>query len=391
MTRKQILTYCIAILIVLVGVERAGAQYIIPTNTSIGTWDSVSRTYTLTTDVTEPLLIVENNLTLDGAGHSINAYGDGIEGLVNGITVKNVIVKISGDKFGRSGISLFGSGYTVTGNTVIASDSVDYGIYVVGGDNNIVSNNSVWADEYTFLQYGILVDSSNNAIVRGNTIASSGAYSEIAYAIAAFDADNCTVTDNTISGCFIDALLIHSSYNFLVTGNTISNNARSFNLYFSTGKLYNNNFIGNTSQWGITTGSTCEFYLPAPVGGNYWSNHTSPDDNSDSFVDVPYVQDQLPWVVQDGWLIPEVRIGQVITEVLSLNLQQGISNSLDSKLDAVIKALDDANENNDVAAVNALNAFINAVEAQRGGKIPEAEADTLIEAAQQIIDLLNNR
>ena len=40
------------------------------------------------------------------------------------------------------------------------------------------------------------------------------------------------------------------------------------------------------------------------------------------------------------------------------------------------------------AAINSLEAFINAVEAQRGNKIPEADADTLIAAVQQIIDLL---
>ena len=71
-----------------------------------------------------------------------------------------------------------------------------------------------------------------------------------------------------------------------------------------------------------------------------------------------------------------------------LNLQQGIENSLDSKLDAVSKALDDVNKNNDIAAINALQAFINSVEAQRGKKILDADANALIAAAQEIIDLL---
>ncbi|MHC4326079.1 MAG: FIMAH domain-containing protein [Planctomycetota bacterium] len=86
----------------------------------------------------------------------------------------------------------------------------------------------------------------------------------------------------------------------------------------------------------------------------------------------------------------EILIEQLIAQVKALNLQHGISNSLDTKLDAVKKALDDINENNDAAAINAIEAFINAVNAQRGGKIPEADADALIEAAQQIIDLLTN-
>ena len=73
---------------------------------------------------------------------------------------------------------------------------------------------------------------------------------------------------------------------------------------------------------------------------------------------------------------------------MNLNLQQGIENSLDAKLEAAQQAIDDLNENNDVAAINVLEAFINAVEAQRGNKILEADADALIAAAQGIIDLL---
>ena len=59
-----------------------------------------------------------------------------------------------------------------------------------------------------------------------------------------------------------------------------------------------------------------------------------------------------------------------------------------SEIDAAVKALDDLHENNDAAAIHALEAFINAVEAQRGGKISEEEADALVAAAQAIIALL---
>ena len=59
-------------------------------------------------------------------------------------------------------------------------------------------------------------------------------------------------------------------------------------------------------------------------------------------------------------------------------------------LDAVVRALDDLNQNNDVAAINSLEAFINEVEAQRGKKISDAEADALIALAKQIIYQLNS-
>ncbi|MHC4193975.1 MAG: FIMAH domain-containing protein, partial [Planctomycetota bacterium] len=68
----------------------------------------------------------------------------------------------------------------------------------------------------------------------------------------------------------------------------------------------------------------------------------------------------------------------------------GISNSLDAKLDAVLRALDDANENNDIAAINALEAFINAVEGQRGDKISTEDADALIATAQEAIAALSS-
>jgi len=84
-------------------------------------------------------------------------------------------------------------------------------------------------------------------------------------------------------------------------------------------------------------------------------------------------------------------LAQLATLVVAINIQQGISNSLDGKIDAALAALEDVNAHNDVAAVNSLNAFINAVEAQRGNKISDSEADALIASAQAIIESLTAR
>ena len=85
---------------------------------------------------------------------------------------------------------------------------------------------------------------------------------------------------------------------------------------------------------------------------------------------------------------PVSLISDLILQVMALNLQQGIANSLDAKLDSVLNALDDVNQNNDVAAINSLEAFINAVEAQRGVHLTDAQADQLVTAVLQIIDLI---
>lgn len=88
-------------------------------------------------------------------------------------------------------------------------------------------------------------------------------------------------------------------------------------------------------------------------------------------------------------VLPQDMLTNLVNEVILLNLQQGISNSLDAKLDSSMGALDDTNENNDVSAINSLYAFINAVEAQRGNKLSDTDADSLVSAAQAIIDKLN--
>jgi hypothetical protein len=81
-------------------------------------------------------------------------------------------------------------------------------------------------------------------------------------------------------------------------------------------------------------------------------------------------------------------LNTLVNQVIALNLQRGISNSLDAKLQAALAALEDVNVHNDGAAINSLNAFINAVLAHRGNQIPTTDADNLIAAAQQLITLL---
>ena len=75
----------------------------------------------------------------------------------------------------------------------------------------------------------------------------------------------------------------------------------------------------------------------------------------------------------------------LIVDVVALNLHNGITNNLDAKLDAVVRALDDLNQNNDVAACGALQAFIIVVATQSGNLIPVDDAIALIDATQQII------
>jgi hypothetical protein len=83
---------------------------------------------------------------------------------------------------------------------------------------------------------------------------------------------------------------------------------------------------------------------------------------------------------------PEAAIERLIRDVEAADLPGGIDNSLGTKLD---NALGFLARNNTKGAIRSLGAFINQVEAQRGKKITEADADAWIAAAEAILDMLN--
>ncbi|MFC1953606.1 PKD domain-containing protein [Chloroflexota bacterium] len=87
--------------------------------------------------------------------------------------------------------------------------------------------------------------------------------------------------------------------------------------------------------------------------------------------------------------IAEIMIETLSDDIDTMDLSAAIENSLNASLDNAVKLLNDANQKNDVAAINVLEAFINKIEAQRGKKIPDEVADALIAKAQDIITALS--
>lgn len=484
---------CISILVFLFLVGAAptsGIEYLIPTDSTIGTWDPVSRTYTLTADVSVSIelpkpfpqlgliKIVEDNLTLDGDGHTVmNTIAGGCNGIYlyqrTDVTIKNLTVKGF-----YNGIFLGNSSYnTLTG--VTAEDNVYWGFYLSGSSYSAVTNN-IFSGNYDALVLG----GGNNNVVAGNTISNNSHDG-----IYIFNSDNNTLIDNSICDNNIDGIAVFSNlcHNNNLIGNTVSDNTTGIYVWNDGGEntiigntilynvhgiqsfvswgnnvladntvsynvtgiamsmnrsnntlegniitnnydyairlrwdcsnntvigntvsdngvgiyllnnsndnlIYNNNFAGNTIQAYISSSNGNLFNLGKPTGGNFWSNWTSPDNDRDGFVDYPYFfiggQDNLPWTDKDGWLSPKAAIRGLIYEVEALNLPKGIINNLNAKLEAALRVIDDLNENNNAAAVNLLEAFINAVGAQRGRNIPQEDADALIAAAQGIINQL---
>ena len=101
----------------------------------------------------------------------------------------------------------------------------------------------------------------------------------------------------------------------------------------------------------------------------------------------------VAWAVRDGDVTtptPKELIENLTNDVLALNLQRGISNALDHKLETIQRALEDSNSNNDASIFNLIYTFIYSVEAQRGKHILDEQADALIAAAYAIIDSLDS-
>jgi len=88
---------------------------------------------------------------------------------------------------------------------------------------------------------------------------------------------------------------------------------------------------------------------------------------------------------------PLVELAALADDVASLKNLRGIVSSLSGKLNAAINAIDDANPHNDAVALGAMQAFINAIEAQRGKKLTDEEADLMVSDALAIIDLLSTQ
>ena len=95
------------------------------------------------------------------------------------------------------------------------------------------------------------------------------------------------------------------------------------------------------------------------------------------------------YLVRDENQDPKTRIESLSSAIDEMNIGFGIANSLYSKLRAASQALDDLSENNNISVINKLQAFINAVEAKRVKHIPDDDANDLIAAAQDIIDMLS--
>lgn len=252
--------------------------------TTIGTWNPLTRTCTLTTDVTETIQIDSPNITLDGNNHSITGSGTGYGIYIynkTNVTIKNCVVSnftggiyisssTNNNLFQNSfnsnyyGISGYASSFNnIAGNTVSLNSS--YGIHFNQSSNNNLTNNVTNSNSYgIYLQagsgsntvngnttnlntIGIYISNNSDNIITGN-IATGNSYS--GFIIPA--SSNNVINSNNVSGNNGFGMVISSGSSNSITNNIASNNLYSgIQLSGGSTNSISENTISNNNTYGI--------------------------------------------------------------------------------------------------------------------------------------------
>ncbi|OGE84530.1 MAG: hypothetical protein A3B23_01445 [Candidatus Colwellbacteria bacterium RIFCSPLOWO2_01_FULL_48_10] len=163
--------------------------------TTIGTWNSSTKTCTLTTNLTETIQIGASGITIDGANHTITGSYTG------------------------------------------------YGIFVNGYNNETIKNIDI-----SRFSYGIYLNNSNNSSITNINIHNG-------IGIQIYNCSNCTLSNNTVSNSGPGIRLDYSNSNYLANNSATSGNWGIF-LYSSNSNTLTSNTASNNYGYGIVLNSS---------------------------------------------------------------------------------------------------------------------------------------
>jgi parallel beta-helix repeat protein len=272
----------LGVVLMMLFVGTAWNQVLATINVPPGKTDYIEETspgiWTLKQDVGETIEIAASNLTLDGDGKTVSGEGTTAQYGVKIIGQTEVEVRNLNVRDFTTGIFVqnFSTPYQpslnrLIGNTV--NNNTQYGISLSWSNDNTIEDNITNLNT----TYGIYLNSyCDRNIISSNTVDSNGSHG---------------------------IMLSNGSDNNELFRNIISNNPNGIGL-IDSGEIaiYNNNFVDNTTQVTGSGTSNNTYSMDSPIGGNYWSDYTGPDENpADGFIDIartdlPGGIDELPLV-----------------------------------------------------------------------------------------------
>jgi predicted outer membrane repeat protein len=328
-------------------------------------------------------IIVKNNIFSNFANEGGHVYAITISGTGNavnhGIIENNTFENIQGgaiDLGGTGGATIHGNiQNNMFRNCGWGEDGLFFEIIDIGGTGSVAIYASVTGNlihnSYQGIRIGGISSSKQYGIFKNNTIVNNTVGIAKLSRVNSLEIVNCILWNNTDDLVNVSDLEI--TYSDISDGdyNGTNGNISLDPLFVNPG--YNDYHLLEGSPC-IDTGDPN--YIPEP-------GETDIDGNP------RIIGGQIDMGAYEAQLDDPIELLDILAQdVIDLELQHGIENGLLAKLDTAIEKLEDENKNNDVVAVNSLQAFINAVQAQRCKKIPE-DADKLIAAAQEIINLLS--
>jgi len=235
--------------------------------------------------------VVNKSLTLIAEGEAI-IHGQGAEEVIgfrvvaSSVSIYNFKIENVGEErpYDSYGIYLDG-GWSPIASCIVENNHIrnfHIGIFSLNVFDSHVFNNTI-----TNCDVGIDITASSNNYIVANTI-----YNSTLCGISLqLDSNSSVISDNNITMIYsyADGILLG-----ICSNNTIYNNwfnCSGFSVYVdreaSDNLIFHNNFIGNNSVKFYPPISNNKWFLDWPVGGNFWSSHTSPDVKSGLYQNEP--------------------------------------------------------------------------------------------------------